>query len=805
MINDLRFAIRGLLRHRWVSAVIIVTLGLGIGINATVFTLLNTLLFKPVPVPRGDRIVVVSSQKRDEPAQRPAVSFADFEAFRTRNQTFEALEGLVEEQAIINEPEVSPQRLSAARVTPGLFDLLRTMPIAGRNMTTSDAVSGNPVVALISYDVWQSRYNGEDVRERNVLLNGQPATIVGVMPPKFKFPNNEDVWLPLQLGPAQLQRDQRFLQLFGVLKPGVGVHTAQADLARIAAEQARALPEFDDNLTANVQTFHAAYNGGKIKVIFILMQCAAGFVLLIACANVANLMLSQFLARGKEMALRAAIGATRWRLARLCIMECTLLCCLAGGVGLALSLAGVRAFDLATTNVGKPYWIQFTTDGTAVVFSATIALLCGVALGLLSSLRAAPAEMRGGLKESTFSGGTVRSSRLTTGLIIVQFALTLVLLAGAGLMIRTYFAAREINAFVHPERVYTARLQLSESASGRYKSSEKRLQFYESLLNRLASLPGVVAVAAGSNGPGLDAERNDLEIEGRITRDTKASDQASVVVQSREYLRTINLSLIGGRNFDVDDGQSGREAAIVTRAFAAKYWMNEEALGKRFRFIQNDKPTSWITVVGVAADIVQSNDPDAPPVVYIPLRLSTSGEMTLLIRTVGDPMTVAAPLRSALRELDADLPLSNAQPLVAALNRQHWFVPVFGSVFFIFAVVGLILASVGIYSVIAYASVQRTREIGIRMALGESASGILRLFLGRGVRQLIAGVLFGLIGAVAVTQVLGKSGILLSVPAHDPIVFITITLLLFLIGASACVVPAVRAARLNPLDALRHE
>ena len=807
MPTDLRFAFRMLATHPWYSLAVVITLALGIGINTTVFTLVNAVLLKPVPIPGGDRIVTVSTQIAAEPGHSSGVSYPDFTVYRDENRTFEGLEAARQMEAVINEPAIPPERYRAMQITPGLFDLLKTPPILGRDFSPDDARPGAPVVVLLGHAVWQSRYAGAaDVIGRSIRLNGSPATIIGVMPAGFRFPSNEDLWLSLSPTTELEKRDHRPLQLFGLLRPGVTLEQASADLAVISSRLATEFPVSNQNLSALVRTFHQTYNGDQIRTIFLMMLGAVFFVLLIACANVANMMLARAVTRSRDIAVRAAIGATRLQLVRQLLVESILLSCLGGLLGLGLTAIGVHAFDLATRDVGKPYWILFEIDYTVFAYFAAISISSGLLFGLVPALRSSRVDLNSTLKDGTPSAGSHQGGRLTGALVVFQFALTVVLLAGAGMMIRGFFAAQSINSFVRPESVFVARVQLPERAGERYHDAETRRQFYDQLLPRLVALPGVTHAAVSSNAPGLGSNTRPIEIDGRPNPDPTQPPRASMIVHSPGYLSAIGLPLLSGRMFNDTDGDPGKEAALVTREFAAKHWPGQSALRQRFRFVENESPGPWLSVVGITADLVQRLEGnDHPPLVFISSRQEPWGWMTLLLRTAGDPASLATSVRASVQSIDPDLALFEVRTLPAALDRQRWFLKVFGTLFLVFALAGLLMASVGIYGVVAQATVRRTREIGIRMALGATAARILQLVLSRGLTQLGLGLALGFAGAFGVTHLMQNGGLLIRVSPHDPLVFASIAMLLLALGLFACWLPARRAAALHPVQALRHE
>jgi putative ABC transport system permease protein len=809
MKNDLRFALRMIATHRWFSAAVIVTLALGIGINTTVFTLVNAVLFKTVPLPNGARLVTVNGQDLTRTDSRRGLSYPDYLQLKANNRSFEGLEAISGTRAVLSESGNAPERYNGQNVTPGLFSLLQMPPILGRGFSAEDGLPDAPKVILISHGVWKNRYGSDPtVIGRAVRINGQPGTIVGVMPEGFKFPQREDIWIPITPNAELEKRTNRALQLFGVLKRGTTIQHAGADLAVIAQQLATAYPDSNKDSGTIVRTFHETYNGGPIRIVFLTMLCAVGFVLLIACANVANLMLSRAITRHREIAVRASLGATRWQLARQLLVESVLLSCLGGLLGLGLAQFGVHLFDLATQDVGKPYWIIFRMDYVVFGYFAVISILSGLLFGLAPALRASRVDLNTALKDGTPGSGSASGGRLTAVLVVLQFALTVVLLAGAGLMVRSFFATQRLNPFVPYERIFTARISLPDGKDERYVLRDDRLRFYDELLLRLRTLPGVTHVAAAWNPPGMGSGGRDFELEGKPIEKTETPLRASLEAHTPDYLSTINLPIIQGRSFNELDGDPGREAAVVTPSFAAKHWPNAPALGARFRFLEGRerKPGPWITVVGVSAEILQRpSETDPPPLVYVPHRQEASGGMILLVRTSGDPATLATPVRSAVQSLNQDLPLFDVRTLSAAMERSYWHLVVFGSLFLSFAVIALLMASVGLYAVIAQATARRTREIGIRMALGATAERIMQLVLSRGLLQLGIGLVLGLGGAFAATQVLSKTRMLVRVSPQDPLVFTAVPILLLIVGLLACWFPARRAAALHPVKALRHE
>ena len=797
MRNDLRFALRMILAHRWFSLAVVVTLAMGIGLNTMVFTLINAVLFKPVPVPGGARLVAIICRSLSGQGFL-RMSYADFQDYRAQARSFEALEAASDEEGVISENGNPPQAYHLQRATYGIFAMLHTNPILGRGFVADDQRPGATPVAVIGYGIWKDRYgSAPDVIGRQVRVSGQPATIVGVMPMGYRFPSGVDMWMPLVPTPDLAKRENRNMMAYGILKPGVPLQQASSEFDAIARRLASQYP-VDKDLGASVTTFHERYNGGPIRIIFLLMLAAVGFVLLIACADVANMMLSRALARKREMSIRAALGASRWRVVRQLLVESVLLSTLGGVLGMALAAIGVHWFDLSTHEV-RPTWIAFTMDYAVFGYFAALCILSGLLFGTAPALRASRTDINEVLKEGAPSAGHQREGWLSGTLVVFQFALTLVLLTGAGIFVNSLIASFEINPMIPAERLTTARLNLPDA---RYKDTDARLRFYDQLLPRLRTVPGVSHAAIVSTPPALGAAREHIELEHTPIGDPSRRPQVSFLAQSPGYFDTIHLPLLAGRDFTAVDGSAQHATAVVTREAAAHFWPNQDPLGKRFRLYDDqNKPTDWITVVGVSANMVQELvSPDTKPLIFLPYRQEGWDSMSLMVASSGDP---TGAIRSAVQNLDGEIPVRDVSSLKQALEHQTWFLRLFGKLFGSFAFIGMVMASVGIYAVIAQAGSRRTQEIGVRMALGASVRNILLLVMKRGLWQIGAGLVAGL--ALAIPTVRLMASLPLGASAGAPMVILLVAAVLVSVGVFACWLPARRAAALNPVQAIRYE
>jgi predicted permease len=796
--QDIRYAVRGIFAHRWFSAAIVSTLALGIGLNTMVFTLVNAVLLKPVPVPNGNRLVSVMERSLTRDDQSLPFSYPDFQDYRSQASSFEFFEATTNDAGVLSEPGNPPQRYQIDRATAGIFSMIQAQAFLGRVFLPSDERPGAAPVIVIGYRVWQERYAGlPNIIGRQVHIDGQSATIIGVMPKDFRFPHGVDLWMPLVPTADLAKRDNRPLQGYAILKPGITLKEAGAELDGIAARLASQFPT-DKGLGASVLTFSQRFNGGPIRMAFLLMLAAVGFVLLIACADVANMMLSRSLNRQREMSIRTALGASRWRIVRQLLVESVSLSTLGGFLGLGLATGGIHWFDLSTASI-RPDWIHFTMNFTVFGYFAALCIFSGLLFGIAPALRSTEPNLLDALKDGAHSVIRHRGVWLSSVLVVFQFALTVVLLTGAAIFVRSLLDRLAVNPFIPADQVTTARLQLPED---RYKDEDARVHFFDRLLLRLRAIPGVTHAAIASGAPGFGATNEQIELEHLPVANPSKRPWISFVAQSPGYFDTIHLALLEGRDFNEIDGSANHEAAVLTRDAAARFWPGQNPIGKHFRFFDTkNKPTPWITVIGISANMVQelqANDPK--PLLFIPYRQEGWNNMALVVESAPDPLQS---MRKTVQSLDSDLPLSEALRLRDAIERSLWFVRVFGRVFLAFAIIAMLMASLGIYAVIAHATGRRTQEIGVRIALGATMRNILLLVMRRGLWQIGVGLIFGLGGAIPLSRVMDSLplGGLQSAPA----VFFGVALTLAFVGVFACWLPAQRAAGLDPVKAIRYQ
>jgi len=809
LLQDLRFAARLLVKDRWFTAVAVVALALGIGVNATVFTFVNAVLIRGLPFNDPDRIMSIAGRNMARGTDM-GVSYLDFEDLRQAQKSFSGLAAFNGSTMNVSDEGRVPERYQGPYISANAFGLIGQRPLLGRDFLPEDDKAGAPAVAILGNSIWKLRYGADPaILGRTIRINDVPTTVVGVMPEGMKFPFGADLWLPLSQMPnlTTQKRSQHFaLQLFGRLADGATEKGAQAELSGIAARLAHDFPDTNKDVGVTVMDFNERTNGGPIKLIFLSLMGAVAFVLLIACANVANLLLARSAQRVREVGVRVSLGATRWRIVRQLLVESVLLAALSGVLGFLIALGGTRWFEAVTQDVGKPYWIHFTMDGRVFAFFAAICLATGVIFGLAPALHISRTDINEVLKESggrSGSGG-IRARRWTGALIVVEVALTLVLLAGAGYMMRSFLTLYRLDVGVETSRLLTLNMVLPDR---KYPTPEQRAAFYHRLDERLAAIGSIRGGTIATNAPAGGGQQYRLAIDGRPTPAGEQPPQVGRVVVGPRYFDAVGLTLRRGRVFADTDGTAGHEVAIVNQRFATMHFANEDPIGRRIK-LATDPPASpepaWMTIVGVTPNVRQRSlqEPDPDPVVYVPYRSAPLPFMMMIVRAQGQPGSLASTLREEVRALDADLPLFGIRTLDESLAQQRWPFRVFGTMFAMFATIALVLSAVGLYAITAYSVAQRTQEIGVRMALGAQAPQVWWLVIRRSLVQLAAGLAIGIAGAFGVGALL-RSIVLGS--ANDPLTLVAIATLFVGVSLAACFWPARRATRLDPVSALRYE
>jgi putative ABC transport system permease protein len=809
LFQDLRFAVRLLRKDRWFSAVAITALALGIGVNATVFTLVNAVLIRGLPFQDSGRLYVLGVRAVGSTDGAEPISYPDLVDWRAANTSFEGLAAMARGSMTVSDARTAPEETPGVWVTANAFDLLRQPTAFGRGFRTGDDAPGAERVVILGHALWQSRYRGDQkVLGLPIRVNGEPATVIGVMPPGIKFPTNAELWVSaIPTLDQQRKREIRPFTVFGRLKSDRTLGQAQAELGAVVGRLAKDHPASNKEIGAAViQTFNERFNAGPIRIVFLTLMGAVGFVLLIACANVANLMLSRSTARAREVAVRYAMGATRWHVVRQLLVESLLLAAIGGLIGLGIAVVGTRLFDRAVAEVGKPYWIKFTIDGVVLGYLAAICVVTSLAFGLVPALQVARTSVGSILKQGgRGSTGSRQMRGFSSALVVLELALTLVLLVGAGLMTRSFLALNKLNLGIKPDHLVAMRVNLPRI---NYPTAELRAQFFERLAPRLASLPGADNAAVTTSMPPFGLWGRDVLVDGKADAGPGKRLNAGFVAVSPSFFETVGATLRRGRPFDARDGGKGTEVAIVNERFAARHFPGVDPIGRRIRFPSDDPvdDTGWLTIVGISPDIRHGNprERDIPDVAYVTVRQLGPGGATVLLRSRLEPSALVAAVRREVQLLDPNQPVANPRTVDQMLTESAWPFRVFGTAFGILAVIALTLASVGLYAVIAYSVSTRTQEIGVRMALGAGRGNVRWLVLRRGLWQLGIGLVLGLGGAWAVGKFV-LAGIVAQISGTDPVIFVGVPVLLTAVALAACLIPARRAARLDPLAALRTE
>ncbi|HVZ24226.1 MAG TPA: ABC transporter permease [Vicinamibacterales bacterium] len=811
LFRDVRFAVRLLVKDRWFTAMAVIVLALGIGATNAVFTIVNAVLIRNLPLPRPEQIMFVGT--RDTQGRTLGVSLRDFEDWKAASRTFAGLSFIFSGSFNIGDEGLLPEQIPGCYVSANLFKTLGVSPVLGRDFAASEDTPGAPLVVLISDTVWKQRYGGDPaIVGKTIRLSTNPGTIIGVMPDGMHFPFNADVWVPIGTMPAALQQQPRQARGYfavGRLADGVTVDQARSEMQGIGQRLAALYPTTNRDVWPRPDPFLERVLGSQIQRLFWSLLGAVGFVVLIACSNVANLLLARAARRSGEMSVRIAVGGSRWQIVRQLLVESVLLAFVAGGLGLLLSIVGIRWFAAEAQNVGVPYWMVFAMDWRTFSVLLVLCLATGVLFGLAPALHASKTNVHEMLKEggrTGSGGGLVR--RWTAGLIVVQVALTLVLLAGGGLLLRSFLTMYRMDIGIQTARLITSSMIIP---ARKYPGWEDRTRFLQAIDDRFGSTAGIdVASTATSIPLGGGAARR-IEVDGRAAVPGDRVPEVTMLSVGSRYFDVLGLPLLRGRAFTNADGEPGRLVAIVNQRLATIYFRDQDPIGRTIRLSQDtagNQDADWLTVVGLVPNVRQRNnnqerEPD--PVAYLPHRENTgmARAATVLARTRTTPAQATRLLREAMMTIDPDQALANPLMMDDALAQQRWLLRVFTTMFGVFAAIALVLAAVGLYAVTAYAVTQHTRDIGVRMVLGARPLGVIWYFLRRSLVQLAIGAAAGLAAAVAVGRVL--QSFLVQTSAHDPLTLGAIVALLAAVAMTACVVPAWRAARLDPLAAIRHD
>lgn len=811
LLRDVRFAARLLVKNRWFTVMAVVVLALGIGANNAVFTIVNAVLLRNLPVPEAEQIMFLGT--RDTQGRNMGVSLRDFEDWRAATRMFSGMSFLFNGAFNVGNEGLTPDQVPGAYVSANLFRMLGVSPVMGRDFTPAEDTPGTPIIVLISHTLWRQRYGGDpNIVGKYIRIIDRSGTIIGVMPEGMHFPFNANIWLPAGAMPPALSgqpRQARGYFAVGRLSDGVSVEQARSELRTIGQTLASQYPETNKDLWPHADPFVERILGPEVTLLFWALMGAVAFVLLIACSNVANLLLAKAAGRSGEISVRVAVGASRWQIVRQLLVESILLALVAGALGLLLSIAGIRWFGAETQNVGIPYWMVFSMDWRTFAFFLLVCLATGIIFGLAPALHASTTNVHEMLKEGGRTGsGGIRARRWTAGLIVAQLALTLVLLAGAGLMLRSFLTMYSMDIGIETSRLVTSGMIIPAT---KYPGWEDRTRFLQSIDDQFAGVADIEAASTATALPFSGGAVRQLEVDGRTATPGERLPEVTMLSVGSRYFDTIGVSLIRGRAFTNEDGGPGRQITIVNQRLVEQHFGGQDPIGRLIRLSQDvtgsEKP-EWLTVVGLVPNVRQRNnnqerEPD--PVAYIPHRQNTTmgRAATVIARMRTDPAQAAQLLRQSMLKVDPDQALATPRTMDEALAQQRWLLRVFTTMFGAFAVMALVLAAVGLYAVTAYSVTQHTRDIGMRMILGAKPGQVIWLFLKRSLVQLTIGLAIGLAAALSLGRVL--QSFLVQTSTRDPVTLVTIVALLVVVAFAACVGPARRATRLDPLHALRHE
>ncbi|MBS1788101.1 MAG: ABC transporter permease [Acidobacteria bacterium] len=806
--QDVRFSVRTLLKKPGFALIAIFTLALGIGANSAIFSVINSVLLRPLPYKEPERLALVQQSMPKLGFYYGGVSAPELLDYIAENKTFTEMAGYGTISLNLTG-DTHPLRLQAARVSANLFSMLGVSPLLGRSFSTEEAAANASSVVILSEKLWQTQFAGDPkIIGRTIRLDERPYTVVGVMPSQLHFPptgtafaDAVELWTPLALTEDEKQarrRDSNF-NLIGRLKPGVPIEQAQADVESIAAHIEQQHPDIYQGtirITANAVGLADRMAQGVRRLLWVLLG-AVGLVLLIACANVANLLLARAASRRKEIAIRSALGAGRARIVRQLLTESLLLALVAGVVG-ALLAWWVTDLIARFGPEDVPRLAETRLDGRVLAFTLLVSTLTGVLFGLVPAWQSARINLTTALKESA-RNSSGEGTRLRAVLVALEMALAVVLLIGAGLLINGFVRLMHVSPGFNPEGVVVARTTLPAT---RYPDIERGKAVYRQALNRIAALPGVQSVSVASNLPLTDEWQIGFRVEGG---DENAFYTAHGSFISNDYFRAMGIPLMKGRGFTDDDRPDGVPVIVVNETMARRFWPGQEAIGKRIRW-GGWNPQGWLTIVGVATDVkLSSLEAESEPTVYMPtFQISRLRREALFIaRTSADPSDLATALRREINAVDADLPVYDIRTMnevvadsVAQRRFTMWLLTGF-------AAAALLLAAIGLYGVISYSVAQRTQEIGIRMALGAQTGNVVRQIVAQGMKLALVGLWSGLIAAFALTRLM--TNLLYGVSATDPLTFAGIAILLSGVALLACWVPARRAAKVDPMIALRYE
>ncbi len=801
--QDLRFAVRMLARNPGFTAVAILCIAFGIGTNVTAFSVLSAVLLRPFPYAEPESLVYLRMINPRKGLEADSVSYLDWRDFREQVRSFSQVEAYGIRSLVVSGGD-EPERISGVAVSAGLFRMIGETPALGRNVREDEDRPGAPAVVLLGHDLWKRRFEGDPrIVGKTVMINATAHTVIGVMKPRFGFPEKQEAWIPLVPQAHSLPRHERRHAVMARLAPGVSRAKAAAEVTAVARRLASLHPDTNQGWGARLSTLREVSLEGDTRLVMLIIQAAVIFVLLIACANVANLFLARATTRQREVAVRLAFGAGRGRIVRQLLTESLLVALAGGALGIVFGHWGTRWMAASIpAELAPPHWMRFTIDVPVLLYTFAVTVLTGILFGLAPALQAVPQDFHGTLKEGgRGAGGSVRRNRLRSGLVVAEIALALTLLVVTALFLRSFLKLQNGDVGFSTARLLTMSVFLPGAG---YEEEGPKVRRVEDLIRRLEALPDVESVAASItialSGGGSEGS---LELQGRpfVRGEEPTLDWTGV---SPGFFRVLGVPIVRGRALTEREGMERSAVALVNETFAKQFFPSSEVLGQRFR-IQEEREMGWITIVGVVPDfrVFGASSRRTPPVAYLPFPYLALRAVGLTIRTRHDPAQVTSQVRKEIRASDPELPVYRVLTMEQVRQQNFWQYRVLGGMLAVFGGIALFLAAIGVYGVLSYSVSQRVREIGVRMALGAKRSDVLRLVVGQGVSLALAGVGIGLVLAFGAGRVVASA--LFDVSPSDPVSFAAIAVLLIAVASCASFLPANRATEVDPLEALRNE
>jgi predicted permease len=799
LARDVRYGSRALRKHFGLSIVAIFALTLGIGLTTTMFSIVYGALMRGLPYKDAERIVLVYEQNLARRWMRMDAPIHDFADMRAQQRSFAQLGAFYGGTVNVSGTEKA-ERYQGTWVTAEVFEIAGIPALIGRTIRHGEDMPGGDHVAVLSFATWQNRFGGDkEIVGKTLRANGVPYTIVGVMPAKYAFPDDGALWMPLQMDPLAVKRGEgQRVNILAKLKAGVSLDAANADIGAIAHRVAIEHKEQNEGVTTSVLGFVDGQIGPQPRQLLLTMLGAVFCVLLIACANVANLLLDRAAHRTKEVGIRTALGASRGAIVRQFLAEASILALAGAALGIGAAYYGVNVFNRAIADTQPPFWLDIRLHPAVLVFAIATAFLATFASGLLPAIQASRADINDILKDDSRGASSFRIGKLSRALVVFEIALSCGLLVAAGLMIKSVAKIRNIDAGFAIQNIFTARIGFPDA----YEDTVAQRQFFERLESSLTALPGVTSASLSEQLPGLGIGDNAFAVEGKSYAKDSDYPRATSNTVSIGFFPTFGVRATQGRVLTSADRDGTMPVVVVNQAFAAKYFAGVDPVGRRIRLGSAKSAAPWLTIVGVVPNTF-AGDPEnmRPPQIFLPLSQHHQRFVSIAVHAVGAPMSLTPQVRDAVSSLDRDIPIYWAYSMTEALQRPLWFVRVFGTMFMIFGFIALFPAAVGLYAVMAFSVSRRTREVGIRMALGAKPGDVVRMVLRQGAWQLGIGMGLGLTLALGVAQLM--TVVLFDVQPRDPVIFAAVVSVLSIAGFFACIVPARRATRVDPLSALR--